>query len=86
MLFLFVVKSGRIPQWHDLNCEEGHRYLFSDVMHPWDDAVAECQLYGGWLLSLDSLAEQNCLLRFENTASIPQDWYWTDGLKQIISI
>ena len=75
-----VVKGARVPQWQNLNCEEGHKYLFSDVTHTWEDALAECQLYGGWLLSLDSLEEQNCLLRYDNISPVPTAWYWTDGL------
>ena len=33
------------------NVQAGHKYLFSDVTHTWADAVLECQMYGGWLVS-----------------------------------
>ena len=50
------------------------------------DAVAECQLYGGWLVRINSLAEQNCLLKYANTLSLSGNtWWWTDG-KNIIHV
>ena len=43
-----------------------------------EEARAECTLYGGWLLSLGSLQEQNCLMR-AGSSSPQTHWYWTDG-------
>merc|ERR1719342_1272461 len=37
-----------IPKWENLECEVGHKYMFSDETHTWNEAIAECQLYGGW--------------------------------------
>ena len=61
------------------NClQAGHRYLFSDTAYTWEDAMAECQLYGGWLVSIGSQREQNCLIR--HGLSLGKDtWHWTDG-------
>ena len=59
--------------------QAGHKYLFSDSLLPWTDAVDECKLYGGWLVSLDNLKEQNCLLRYGMSQGFDA-WYWHDGM------
>ena len=61
------------------NCEEGHRYLFSEVKMTWEEARGECLLYGGWLVDLRTRKEQNCLLRYAQAAGVTDDWYWHDG-------
>ena len=71
--------GSSLPSWHDLNCEEGQKNLFSDVTHNWYDAMGECELYGGWLLSINSQREQNCLVRYANSAGIESGWFWHDG-------
>ena len=43
------------------------------------DAVAECELYGGWLVNIESLAEQNCLMRYAQKNSLFNN-FWTDGI------
>ena len=48
------------------------------------DAVAECELYGGWLVNIESLAEQNCLMRYAQKNSLLAN-YWTDGVKFHVS-
>ena len=63
----------------NLILKEGHKYLFSDLTHNWGDAVTKCQSYGGWLLNIKSLEEQNCLVRYANTHGLSA-WYWTDGM------
>ena len=63
---------------YNINFKEGHKYLFSEIKHNWVDAAAECELYGGWLVNIESLAEQNCLVRYGNTHGL-NAWYWTDG-------
>ena len=45
----------------------------------WEEAVGECSLYAGWLVALNSLQEQNCLLKHAQTKGLAEDWYWTDG-------
>ena len=57
---------------------EGHKYLFSDETHTWQDSIAECELYGGWLVNIGGVQEQNCLIKFV----VSKGWsamYWTDG-------
>ena len=80
-LFLYCqagVISQKSPRWEDLECEPGYKYLFSDIQVPWEDARVECELYGGWLVDINSLEEQNCLLRHGNAQGY-DTWYHTDG-------
>ena len=58
--------------------QAGHKYLFSDITLNWEDAMAECQLYGGWLVSIKRQAEQNCLVRHGRSQGYDTN-YWTDG-------
>ena len=44
----------------------------------WEEARGECDLYGGWLVDLNSLEEQNCLMRHGNSQGY-NAWFWTDG-------
>merc|ERR1712154_156057 len=76
--FLALCSSSSLPGWNDLQCEEGHKYLFSDVTHTWHDARDECELYGGWLLSINSQREQNCLVRFAHSSGLHTGWFWHD--------
>ena len=65
-------------------CQEGHKYLFSDTTHTWDEALVECELYGGWLVNIGSVQEQNCLMKFAHSAvEMVNKWYWTDGILRI---
>ena len=46
----------------------------------WDEALVECELYGGWLVNIGSVQEHNCLNRFAHSAvQLVNKWYWTDG-------
>ena len=74
-----VVFCSSTPEWQELHCEEGHKYLFSEVKMTWEEARGECQLYGGWLVDLRTRREQNCLLRYAQAAGVTEDWYWHDG-------
>ena len=82
-----------VPSWQKLECQvalsfkllitgtfsqEGHKYLFSDVSHSWSDALSECYLYGGSLVTIENIWEQNCLLRYAQSQGY-DEWYWTDG-------
>merc|ERR1719348_639495 len=70
------------PQWQELECQAGHKYLFNtDQTHTWEDAIAECQLYGGWLLDVTGLEEYNCLMRYGNSQGFDA-WFWTDANDQ----
>ena len=63
---------------HSRTSQAGHKYLFSDELHSWDEARAECALYGGWLVNIGGVREQNCLVRFVDTMGWSAK-YWTDG-------
>merc|ERR1739841_33380 len=79
--FLFCLGAqalGALPEWKDLECEKGHKYLFSEIKHNWFEARGECELYGGWLVQINDLTEFNCLMR-HGVAEETQTWYWTDG-------
>merc|ERR1719348_1889403 len=67
----------KAAEWLPLECQQGHKYLYSEMMLSWAEARAECTLYGGWLLTLGSLQEQNCLMKAG--ISLPRSWYWTDA-------
>merc|ERR1719347_389755 len=66
------------PSWQFLECEEGHKYLFSEDTRTWEEARAECQLYGGWLLDISSMEEQYCLMEFAQNFQLFH-WWWHDG-------
>ena len=68
----------RTPHWENLECEPGHKYLFSEVTMTWEEARVECDLSGGWLVDINRLEEQNCLLRQGNSQGY-DTWYHTDG-------
>ena len=76
--FSMTVCGSSLPEWQNINCETGHKYFFSDVTHTWQDAREECELYGGWLVSINSLQEQNCLVRYAKI-SVQNGWFWHDG-------
>merc|ERR1712227_338504 len=78
ILSTVVTLASSTPQWQDLNCEAGHKYLFSEVEMTWEEARGECELYGGWLVDLKSRKEQNCILRYAQTAGVTETWYWHD--------
>ena len=58
--------------------QAGHKYLFSDITLNWEDAMAECQLYGGWLVNIGGQTEQNCLVRHGRSQGYSAN-YWIDG-------
>merc|ERR1719347_466084 len=78
--------EAREPQWQNLECEEGHKYLFSETTHyTWNEAVAECDLYGGWLVNIKDWREQNCLVRYGVSQGFPR-CFWTDGNKDLTGV
>ena len=58
--------------------QKGHKYLFSDFSADWQEAFAECELYGGWLVNFNSFAEHNCILRHASAQNY-DNWYWIGG-------
>ena len=73
------VSASSLSGWQDLGCEEGHKYLFSDKYRHWQEAREECELYGGWLVDINSQREQNCLVRFAHSSGLHAGWFWHDG-------
>jgi len=71
--------NGTVPKWVEIECEEGHKYLFSDTSHTWYEARGECELYGGWLVSIGTQSEYNCLMRYGNSQG-HASLVWTDGM------
>ena len=59
-------------------CQARHKYLYSDGARGWEDARAECALYGGWLVNIQTVEEQNCLVRHGRSQGL-DTWYLTDG-------
>merc|ERR1712243_485736 len=93
MIFLFLFLQGilalvqnyfnktYVPNWQNLECEQGHKYLFSEIVHNWEDSIAECRLYGGWLVDIKDQKEQNCLMRYGISQGY-NDWFHTDANDQ----
>merc|ERR1712168_46442 len=69
------------PEWEDLECERGYKYLFSDLEVTWQDAIAECTLYGGHLVDVTSQQEHNCLMRYGISQNF-NSWFWIDANDQ----
>merc|ERR1712062_386517 len=78
LLIKTEASNGTVPHWKDLECQTGHKYLFSDIERNWEDSRGECELYGGWLVQINELKEYNCLMR-HGLKEETKEWYWTDG-------
>merc|ERR1711973_467005 len=70
-----------VPHWQNLECEEGYKYLFSEIEHNWNDARAECELYGGWLVDVNSIEEHNCIMRYGKSQGFDKE-FWIDANDQ----
>ena len=62
-----------------------HKHLFSDVPRIWQDAREECELYGGWLLNIGGVEEQNCIVSYGRSQRYDA-WYLTDGMYHVLSL
>ena len=81
LVFVMGVSSRNLlPDWVSLDCDGNHQYFFSDQKLTWSEASDECNLYGGYLLRIDSLEEQNCLLKYGYLANLAGPWFWQDGI------
>merc|ERR1712126_795778 len=79
---IFQYVSGNVvkaPEWLPLECQAGHKYFFSEMFLSWEGAKAECTLYGGWLVAINSLQEQNCLMKAAIGIDSSNHWAWTDA-------
>ena len=63
--------------------------MFSDITtdwpSDWTEAFAECELYGGWLVNIADIKEQNCLMTHASAQNY-NTWYWTGGKNLILMI
>merc|ERR1711973_427480 len=73
-------KEG-VLEWENLECERGYKYLYSDLEVTWQDAIAECTLYGGHLVDVNSQQEHNCLMRYGISQNF-NSWFWIDANDQ----
>merc|ERR1711970_815784 len=73
-MFLLSVVSGMLhnekavspPEWVKL-CDSHSSYLFSEETDTWHDAAEMCELFGGYLAQIDSMAENYCLVDYANS-------------------
>merc|ERR1711887_512820 len=73
-LFLLAVVSGRPhnekvgspPKWVEL-CDHHSSYLFSEDVNTWQDAAEMCELFGGYLAKIDSMAENYCIVEYAHS-------------------
>merc|ERR1712098_218654 len=72
--------GNKQPHWDEIECQPGHKYIFSEDKKDWPSAKVECELYGGWLLDIGSMEEQHCLVKFARAQGIhAAPWWWHDG-------
>ena len=58
----------------------GHKYMFGEEALNWEEAREMCELQSGWLVDINSIHEQNCLIRHAlATEGLNGLNYWTDG-------
>merc|ERR1711935_459101 len=76
LMLLFVSVEG--AKWHNLNCEQGHKYFFSDDKLRWGLAIHGCERMGGWLLQIKSIDEQNCVVKYAQNHN-KLNWWFHDG-------
>merc|ERR1719186_1015325 len=67
-----VIESERTLSWLSI-CKGS--YLFSEERASWDEAGEYCELFGGHLLQIDNIYENNCLLTEASSRSLLDD-YW----------
>ena len=80
---ILTVKSFKItkvdksfsPHWVSL-C--GHQYLFSEEITDWTNAREMCKLLGGYLVQIENLHENNCILLHAQNNGL-HSWWWTSG-------
>ena len=61
---LAIKSNSSAPHWETLDCQPGHKYLFSENKMTWPDARVECELYGAYLLEISGIKKNNCLLKY----------------------
>ena len=74
---LEVTSKTSTPHWEQL-CHKDHQYLFSEDALDWNEARAMCELYGGYLVRIEDIHENNCLLKYALNNGYENRW-WTSG-------
>ena len=79
-IFCHSVKDEKsfAPHWEQL-CDKGHKYLFSEETANWNDAREMCVLLGGYLVKIENLHENNCLLKYALNNGLGNKWWWQSG-------
>ena len=75
---LEVTSKTSTPHWEQL-CHKGHQYLFSEDALDWNEARAMCELYGGYLVRIEDIHENNCLLKYALNNGYQNNYWWTSG-------
>ena len=53
MVSIFAIKSNSsAPHWETLDCQPGHKYLYSENKMTWPDARVEGELYLAYLFEI----------------------------------
>ena len=76
---LEVTSKTSTPHWEQL-CRKDldHKYLFSEEAVDWNNARAMCELLGGYLVRIEDIHENNCLLKYALNNGYENRW-WTSG-------
>ena len=75
---LEVTSKTSNPQWEQL-CGKGHQYLFSEDELDWNEAQANCELLGGYLVRIEDIHENNCILKYALNNGYQNNYWWTSG-------
>ena len=74
---LEIASKTSSPHWEQL-CHKGHQYLFSEDALDWNEARATCKLLGGYIVRIEDIHENNCLLKHALNNGY-ENWWWTSG-------
>ena len=75
---LEVTSKTSTPDWEQL-CRKGHQYLFSEDALDWNEAKAMCVLLGGYLVRIEDIHENNCILKYALNNGYQNNYWWTSG-------
>ena len=75
---LEVTSKTSNPHWEQL-CRKGHQYLFSEDALDWNEAKAMCELLGGYLVRIEDIHENNCILKYALNNGYQNNYWWTSG-------
>ena len=75
---LEVTSKTSTPDWEQL-CRKSHQYLFSEDALDWNEAKAMCVLLGGYLVRIEDIHENNCILKYALNNGYQNNYWWTSG-------